>query len=186
MLAIHFFWVLARHRKKEEMGTRLLLLTVIAALVLSFVACNDTATNSNANANANTNMTGARSAATPAPTATPKYTEEQAREERSRAKANKETIGQSLDDAWIHTKIVAKLIGDSQTPERKINVDVVNGEVTLRGTVDTAQAKSEAERIAKETDGVKKVVNQLKVSPSAAKPANTNKAANTNKSKTNY
>ena len=168
------------------MRTKLLLLTAIAAVTLSFAACNDTATNSNANANANTNMTGARSAATPAPTATPKYTEEQAREERARAKENKETIGQSLDDAWIHTKIVAKLIGDSKTPERKINVDVVNGEVTLRGTVDTAQAKSEAERIAKETDGVKKVVNQLKVTPSPAKPANTNKAANTNKSKTNY
>jgi hyperosmotically inducible protein len=165
------------------MGTRLLLSTAILASTLSFAACNDTATN--ANANANTNMTGARSAATPVPTATPKYTEEQARQERDRAKANKETIGQSLDDAWIHTKIVAKLIGDTQTPERKINVDVVNGEVTLRGTVDTAQAKSEAEGIAKETDGVKKVVSQLKVSPNSAKPANTNKAANTNKGKTN-
>lgn len=159
------------------MSVRLFLLTAIAALTFSFAACNDAATNSNtntnANANANTNMAGARSAATPAPTATPKYTEEQAKEERARAKANKDTIGQSLDDAWIHTKIVAKLIGDAQTPERKINVDVVNGEVTLRGTVDTAEAKSEAERIAKETDGVKKVVNQLKVSPAAPKPAKT-------------
>ena len=167
------------------MGTRLLLLTAIAVLTLSFAACNDAATNSNANANSN--IAGTRTAVTPAPpapTATPKYTEEQAREERARAKENKETIGQSLDDAWIHTKIVAKLIGDTQTPERKINVDVVNGDVTLRGTVDTAQAKTEAERVAKETDGVKKVVNQLKVSP-AAKPANTNKAANTNKGKTN-
>lgn len=168
------------------MRTRLLLLTAVASLTLSFAACNDAATNSNTNANANTNMTGARSAATPSPTATPKYTEEQAREERARAKENKETIGQSLDDAWIHTKIVAKLIGDSKTPERKINVDVVNGDVTLRGTVDTAEAKTEAERIAKETDGVKKVVNQLKVSPASAKPANTGKAANTNKSKSNY
>ena len=170
------------------MRTRLLLLTAIAALTLSFAACNDAATNSNANANANSNIPGTRTAVTPAPTATPKYTEEQAREERARAKENKETIGQSLDDAWIHTKIVAKLIGDSKTPERKINVDVVNGDVTLRGTVDTAEAKTEAERIAKETDGVKKVVNQLKVSPASAKPkpANTGKAANTNKSKTNY
>jgi hypothetical protein len=57
------------------------------------------------------------------------------------------------------------LIGDADTPERKINVDVVDGAVTLRGTVDTAEAKSEAERIAKETDGVKKVTNQLKVAP---------------------
>jgi osmotically-inducible protein OsmY len=168
------------------MRTRLLLFTAFIALTLGVAACNDTATNSNerANTNANTNMTAPRAEATPTATATPKYTEEQAREERARAKQNKETIGYTLDDAWIHTKIVAKLIGDSQTPERKINVDVVNNEVTLRGTVDTPEAKSEAERVAKETDGVKKVTNQLKVSP-AAKPSNTNKAANTNKSKTN-
>ncbi len=178
-----------RERKGEKEGdmrTRLLLLTVFAALTLSFAACNDTATNSNdrtnVNANANTNMAGTRPVATP--TATPKYTEEQAREERARAKGNKETIGDTLEDAWIHAKIVTKLIGNSQTPERKINVDVVNNEVTLRGIVDTPEAKSEAERVAKETDGVKKVTNQLKVSP-AAKSTNTNKAANTNKSKTN-
>jgi osmotically-inducible protein OsmY len=162
------------------MISRLLLLTTLTALILSVAACNDTAVNSNdrTNTNANANMSTPRAEATP--TATPKYTEEQAREERARAKANKETIGDTLDDAWIHTKIVAKLIGDTQTPERKINVDVVNNEVTLRGTVDTPDAKSEAERIAKETDGVKKVVNQLKVVP-GAKPANTNKAGNTNK-----
>src|SRR5215510_3446695 len=162
------------------MRSKNLLLAAAASLIgLAFIGCETgTNTNSNANANANSNM---RAAATPAATAspTPKYTEEQAREERERAKAHKETVGQSLEDAWIHTKIVAKLIGDANTPERKINVDVVDGAVTLRGNVDTPEAKSEAERIAKETDGVKKVTNQLKVVP--AKAVNTNKSANTNK-----
>jgi len=151
------------------MRMKLWSLAAIGALSLSFAACDDT-TNSNANANANANMSTPRTAATPAPTATPKYSEEQAREERARAKQNKETVGDTLEDAWIHTKIVAQLIGNSQTPERKINVDVVNNDVTLRGTVDTPEAKAETERIAKATDGVKKVVNQLKVTP-AAKPA---------------
>jgi osmotically-inducible protein OsmY len=151
-------------------------LAAICGLSLSFAACSDTATNSNANTTNANNISLPRTA-TPAPSATPKYSEEQAREERARAKENKETVGDSLEDAWIHTKIVAQLIGDSQTPERKINVDVVNNEVTLRGTVDTAEAKAAAERIAKETSGVKKVTNQLKVTPAA-------KAANTNKSKT--
>jgi len=143
----------------------LLLVSVWVFMTVAFVACNDTGTvNRNANANANANL---RAETTPVPTAsaTPKYSEEQAREERERAKANKETIGQSLEDAWIHTKIVAKLIGNSATPERKIYVDVVDGAVTLRGMVDTAEAKTEAERVAKETDGVKKVTNQLKVAP---------------------
>jgi osmotically-inducible protein OsmY len=61
------------------------------------------------------------------------YTEELARGEREKAKGYGEKIGDTLDDAWIHTKIVAKLIGDTTTPERKINVDVVNNMVTLRG-----------------------------------------------------
>jgi osmotically-inducible protein OsmY len=140
----------------------------VAALMISslaLAACNDTTsnTNSTANSNANTSTIGTRTEPAATATATPRYTEEQAREEREKAKANKETIGQSLEDAWVHTKVVAKLIGDSQTPERKINVDVVDGAVTLRGQVDTAEGKSEAERLAKDTDGVKSVKNELKV-----------------------
>ena len=160
-----------------------LLLTAIGLSALAFGACNNTESNMNAGANANANSnTGMMSKASPTATPTPKYTEEQAREEREKAKANKETIGQSLEDAWIHTKLVAKLIGDTKTPERKINVDVVDGAVTLRGEVDTAEAKSEAERVAKETDGVKKVTNQLKVVAAKATNANANKAANANTS----
>ena len=91
------------------------------------------------------------------------YTAEMAREAREKAKAAGETVGESIDDAWIHTKITAKRIGNSQTPARQINVDVVNKVVTLRGTVNNAAAKEEAERIAKETEGVQQVRNLLKV-----------------------
>jgi osmotically-inducible protein OsmY len=91
------------------------------------------------------------------------YTKERAREERGIAKGRGETIGDSLDDAWIHTKIVAQLIGNSATPERRINVDVKDNVVTLRGTVETAEQKTEAEQIAKSAEGVKSVNNQLKV-----------------------
>jgi len=160
---------------------KVILVATILVSAFGSAACSDTMSNMNSNANANANRGTATTRAEATATPTPAYTEEQAREERERAKANKETIGQSLEDAWIHTKIVAKLISDTQTPERKINVDVVDGAVTLRGEVDTAEGKSEAERMAKDTDGVKKVTNQLKVVP--AKAANTNKApaANANK-----
>jgi osmotically-inducible protein OsmY len=154
------------------MITRALLIAAFLASSIAIGACNE-ATNTNTNANSNT-ITRATPTATATPT--PRYTEEQAREEREKAKANKETIGQSLEDAWIHTKLVAKLIGDTKTPERNINVDVLDGVVTLRGQVDTAEAKTEAERLAKETDGVKSVKNELKVV--AAKAANSNKPAN--------
>jgi hypothetical protein len=165
------------------MGRKLILVATIVVSAFVFAACNDTTSNMNSNANANSNTGTITTRTEPSATATPtpRYTEEQAREERERAKANKETIGQSLDDAWIHTKIVAKLISDTQTPERKINVDVVDAAVTLRGEVDTAEAKAEAERLAKETDGVKKVTNQLKVVP--AKAANANRASATNANK---
>ena len=91
------------------------------------------------------------------------YTPEMARLETEKARTHNESLGSGVDDAWIHSKIVAKLITDKDTPERKINVDVTNNVVTLRGTVDTLAAKEEAERIAKQTDGVKTVRNQLKV-----------------------
>jgi osmotically-inducible protein OsmY len=93
------------------------------------------------------------------------YTEEMAREARTRAESFGDKVGTTLDDAWIHTKITTQLFGDSDTPGRSINVDVENGAVTLRGTVADATAKTEAGRIAKETEGVKRVQNTLKVQP---------------------
>jgi hyperosmotically inducible periplasmic protein len=97
------------------------------------------------------------------------YTKDRAREERSIAKGRGETIGDSLNDAWIYTEIVAQLIGNSATPERKINVDVKNNVVTLRGTVETAEQKTEAWQIAKSTEGVKSVNNRLKVGGATAR-----------------
>jgi len=91
------------------------------------------------------------------------YTEEMARAAREKAKEFGDKIGNSLDDAWIHTKIKAKLIDNPDTPSRKINIDVVNQVVTLHGQVETVAAKDEAERTAKQTEGVKRVNNLLKV-----------------------
>ncbi len=101
--------------------------------------------------------------AKPAEISRSEYTEQMARDARERAKATGDTIGSSINDAWIHTKITSKLIGDKETPARKINIDVVNGVVTLRGEVNTSAAKQEAERIAKDTEGVKQVRNVLRV-----------------------
>jgi osmotically-inducible protein OsmY len=91
------------------------------------------------------------------------YTEEHAREQRAKAEGWGDKIGDSIDDAWIHTKLATKLVADADTPGRKINIDVNNNAVTLRGTVRTMEEKAEAERLAKETDGVKSVSNQLRV-----------------------
>lgn len=91
------------------------------------------------------------------------YTEEMARDAREKAKTTGDKLGTSVNDAWIHTKITSKLIGDKDTPARKINIDVVDGVVTLRGEVNSPTAKDEADRIAKDTEGVRRVRNLLKV-----------------------
>jgi len=94
------------------------------------------------------------------------YTEDMAREARQRATESKETIGDSLDDAWIHTKVRTKLVGEGEFPGSGINVDVANNVVTLRGTVATAEDRTKAEQIAKGTDGVKSVRNRLTIKKS--------------------
>jgi osmotically-inducible protein OsmY len=91
------------------------------------------------------------------------YTEEMARDARQRAATSGEKIGSGIDDAWIHTKIRTKLAGNGEFPFGGINVDVQDKVVTLRGSVDTAKEKAEAERIARETNGVSKVQNNIAV-----------------------
>jgi osmotically-inducible protein OsmY len=92
------------------------------------------------------------------------YTDDMAREAREQAQTRGDKIGTSVEDAWIHTKIESKLVTNSETPARDIHIDVQNGVVTLRGTVGVASQKADAGRIAKDTDGVKRVNNLLHVS----------------------
>lgn len=66
-------------------------------------------------------------------------------------------------DAWITTKIQAKYFLDGEVKGHEINVDTNNGVVTLKGSVETAARRKMAEDIARETEGVTRVVNQLTV-----------------------
>jgi osmotically-inducible protein OsmY len=91
------------------------------------------------------------------------YTDDMARQAREQARTQGDKIGTSVEDAWIHTKIASKLVTNSETPARDIHIDVQNGVVTLRGTVGAAAQKADAGRVAKDTDGVKRVNNLLHV-----------------------
>jgi hyperosmotically inducible protein len=90
-------------------------------------------------------------------------TGDMARQAREKAKRLGDQIGQSLDDAWIYSKIETRLASDPDTPALKIHVDVDQKVVTLRGEVDSTIAKQEAERLARDTEGVKEVRNLLKL-----------------------
>jgi hyperosmotically inducible protein len=69
----------------------------------------------------------------------------------------------SAGDATINTAVKNKLAADPTTSAAKIDVDTSNGVVTLSGKVPTAAEKSEAERIARNTQGVRQVVNNVSV-----------------------
>ena len=73
--------------------------------------------------------------------------------------------GRAIDDGWIKSKIYAQYMADWNTVlnDSDIDVDVQNNNVTLNGTVKTAEAKAKAVSIAKATDGVKGVRDNLKV-----------------------
>jgi hypothetical protein len=69
------------------------------------------------------------------------------------------------EDAAITTKVKTKLTTDRAKNLVSVNVDTKDGVVHLKGTVPNEQAKTEAERLAKDTEGVVSVTNDLKVSP---------------------
>ena len=73
--------------------------------------------------------------------------------------------GRAIDDGWIKSKIYAQYMADWNTvlSDSDIDVDVDNNVVTLNGTVKSAEAKTKAVAIAKATDGVKSVRDNLKV-----------------------
>jgi len=73
--------------------------------------------------------------------------------------------GRAIDDGWIKSKIYAQYMADWNTVlnDSDIDVDVANNVVTLNGTVKSAAAKAKAVSVAKATDGVKSVVDNLRV-----------------------
>ncbi len=66
-------------------------------------------------------------------------------------------------DAWITTRAKTALLATEGLPEATINVDTVNGRVTLHGRVRTADEKARAEDAVRNVDGVKGVRNILQV-----------------------
>jgi osmotically-inducible protein OsmY len=68
-----------------------------------------------------------------------------------------------LADVWLSTKIHSKFVGDRDIEARDVSVSTKDGVVTLKGRVLNEPMRQLAIAIAKDTDGVKQVVNQLDV-----------------------
>ena len=85
-----------------------------------------------------------------------------------------EKTGNVVEDAAITASVKSKLLADKDVSGLKIDVDTSNGVVTLNGTVDKKAEAQHAVTIAKQTKGVKRVVNHLTVA-GATKPATESK-----------
>lgn len=72
-------------------------------------------------------------------------------------------------DAWITTKTKMALLTTDGVSGTAINIDTVDGRVTLHGKVETAAEKDKAAAAAQKIEGAKEVRNLLQVVPSAAK-----------------
>jgi hyperosmotically inducible periplasmic protein len=77
---------------------------------------------------------------------------------------NRREVSKSAAGAALTSKVKAALAKEEGMKTLgKINVDSADGVVTLKGKVESAEAKKKAEQVAKQVDGVKRVKNQLTV-----------------------
>lgn len=75
------------------------------------------------------------------------------------------TVGGYIDDATITARVKAKLLEDKTTGGMSINVDTLNGTVALAGFAKSQAEKDRATELARTTNGVKEVRNNLIVRP---------------------
>ena len=77
----------------------------------------------------------------------------------------------AISDGWITAKTKIALLTTSGVSSRDINVDTVDGRVTLHGTVRSAEEKAKVEQEARKVQGVREVKNLLQVVPGARQEA---------------
>jgi len=76
-----------------------------------------------------------------------------------------ETTGAYIDDKAITASVKTKLLEDKSTGGLSINVDTLNGTVSLAGFAKSQAEKDAAAAIARNTKGVREVHNNLIVRP---------------------
>ena len=76
-----------------------------------------------------------------------------------------ETVGAYVDDATITTTVKAKLVEDKTVDAGAVKVETLNGAVSLSGFAKSNAEKAQAEYLARNTKGVRQVLNHLTVRP---------------------
>ena len=76
--------------------------------------------------------------------------------------AEQSELQSSATDTAVFRLIQSRLLADASLSTAAIGVDVIDGEVTLHGEVESQEQKETAGRIAAETPGVGKVINLVR------------------------
>src|SRR5437763_1170672 len=76
-----------------------------------------------------------------------------------------ESVGAYVDDATITTAVKAKMVDNKDVDATAIKVETLNGTVMLSGFAKNETERATAERIARDTKGVKSVKNAIAVKP---------------------
>ena len=94
-------------------------------------------------------------------------TEREARETANEIRTAAATAGERLADSWLTTKVQAQFFADDDIKARYVDVTTRDGIVTLTGHVESDQVRQQALQIARNTDGVTQVQDQLVVANAA-------------------
>lgn len=79
---------------------------------------------------------------------------------------NPQTTGHYIDDTAITTSVKTQIAMDGPLKTMtQINVKTVENTVYLTGVAKTLEAKNRAEEVARQVDGVQKVVNNITIQP---------------------
>ena len=73
-----------------------------------------------------------------------------------------------VDDALLTARVKAQMTADGRISPSRVDVDTLNGNVTLSGETPTQAEKSAAEEVTRSVEGVRGVSNQIIVNPAAA------------------
>jgi hyperosmotically inducible protein len=73
-----------------------------------------------------------------------------------------------VDDAMLTARIKARMTADGRVSPSRVDVDTLNGDVTLRGEAPTQEEKDAAVDVARKVEGVRSVSNQIIVNPAVA------------------
>ena len=80
----------------------------------------------------------------------------------------------AIKDGWLVMKVHSEMLDEDVLSGSDIDVDAKDGVVTLQGTVPSEAARARALEVARKNDGVKRVIDQLKIgAPQGASTAGT-------------